>query len=340
MAAGNKKGIKWRGLATFTLVLGILVEIVSGVVLYITPLGRTANWTNWTLMGLDKHEWAAIHTVFGYLLLVIIGMHLYFNWRVIAHFFWSKLHHSFNLKREFVIASAIILIVFAGTLWGLPPFSSIMDLGRSAKLSWEGNSDAYNGRGGHWAQTTHSEGEGIGSRQGGGRWANYQIESTGYDSNQSEFRVGGGRNNQFNSGQYNNEQSAGRDQGRGRHLNQNKTAQAETRSNASGELKGRDFVRMGEVKTVTGSLVQKGDEWGLKVGDITYEIHMGPTDFRNAQGLVLKDGAGAVVTGYVYNTDLSVTTIETGGRSITLRDASGRPAWAGTGFSKGAGRIL
>ena len=124
MAVENKKGFKWRGLATFMLVLGILVEIVSGVVLYITPLGRFANWTNWTLLGLNKHEWASIHTVFGYFLLIIIGLHLYFNWRVLLHFFWSKLHSSFNLKREFIVAAAVVAMVFAGILWNIPPFSA------------------------------------------------------------------------------------------------------------------------------------------------------------------------------------------------------------------------
>jgi hypothetical protein len=157
MEHGHKKGFKWRGLATFMLVLGILVEIVSGIVLYITPLGRFANWTNWTLWGLDKHQWAAVHTVFGYLLLIIIGLHLYFNWRVVVHFFWNKLHKSFNLKREFIVALAIVVLVFAGTLWNIPPFSSVMDLGRDTKLSWEKNGETSTGRGGRWNLSAHED---------------------------------------------------------------------------------------------------------------------------------------------------------------------------------------
>jgi hypothetical protein len=346
MAKENKKGFKWRGLATFMLVLGILVEIVSGVMLYITPLGRFANWTNWTLWGLDKHEWAAIHTVFGYLLLIIIGLHLYFNWRVVVHFFWSKLHNSFNLKREFIVASVIIVLVFAGTLWNVPPFSTVMDLGRDAKLSWEKNGDAATGRGGRWAQSTHEDRDLVATQQGGGggRWATPQTYLARNDINQSENRVGRGRNNQLNNEQFNNEQSARRGQGRGRMSEQyNNTtrpeARADVRAKSSESLKGRDFVNMGKIETLTGNLVQKGDEWELQVGDGLYEIHMGPSDFRNAQGLVLKDGAQAIVTGFVYGTDLSVTTIETGGKSVSLRDETGRPAWAGTGFSKGSGRI-
>jgi hypothetical protein len=340
MATGYKNGFKWRGLATFMLVLGILIEIASGVVLYITPLGRFANWTNWTLMGLDKHEWAAIHTVFGYFLLIIIGLHLYFNWRVMMHFFWSKLHNSFNLKREFIVASAIIALVFAGILWNIPPFSSVMDFGRNAKLSWEKSDIVYTGQGTRRAQSIRGDSDVVTSRQGGGgRWAASHIYFARHELKPSEFKLGRGGRNQINTEQYYDEQSARRGLRKGWMLNQNNTTHADIGNRSSKVLKGKDYVRMGKVETLIGNLVQKGDEWELKVGDTKYEIHMGPIDFRNTQGLILKEGAQAVVTGFVYNNDLSVTIIETGGKSVSLRDEFGRPAWAGSGFGKGSGRI-
>jgi len=340
MAVENKKGFKWRGLATFMLVLGILVEIVSGVVLYITPLGRFANWTNWTLLGLNKHEWASIHTVFGYFLLIIIGLHLYFNWRVLLHFFWSKLHSSFNLKREFIVAAAVVAMVFAGILWNIPPFSAVMDLGRDAKLSWEKNSDMSTGRGGRWVQSAYEDDDIVTSRQqDGGRWAMPNTYLDRSQANRSEFREGRGINNPMNNTRFDDGRSSMRGQGKGRVLNRysDPTANGETGSPAT--LKGRDYVRMGEMKTFTGSLVEKGDEWELKVGNTPYELHMGPIDFRNAQGLVLTNGAQAVVSGFVYGADLSVTTIQTAGKSTLLRDESGRPLWGGSGFGRGAGRI-
>ncbi|MBN1382696.1 MAG: DUF4405 domain-containing protein [Deltaproteobacteria bacterium] len=168
-----KKSFNWRGLVTFTLIMGILVETVSGIVLYITPLGRFANWTNWAFWGLDKQEWIAIHTIFGYLLLIIIGLHLYFNRRVVARFIWSKIHRSLNLKREFIAALALIVFVFAGTLGNIPPFSSMMDLGREAKLSWEKNSDEAAVHGGRWAQSIQEDNHALATRRGGGgRWRN------------------------------------------------------------------------------------------------------------------------------------------------------------------------
>ena len=336
MENNKKKRFHWRGMTTFLLVLGLLVETVSGIIIFITPLGRFARWNNWTLLGLDKWEWAAIHSIFAILLLTIIYAHLYFNWRVIVHFVWSRLRNAVNLKWELAVSLAITILLFTGTILNIPPFSSVMDWGRDAKLSWEKNGDVASIRGGRWSQAAHVEEDRKAYQGGGGRWANAQTFLATDKTNRSETGMGRGRSNrQFN------DQSSRRGQGRGQRLNQYNINRAEPREDigtkTSENLKGRDFVRLGKIGTLTGTLVQKGDEWELKVGDTLYEIHMGPSDYRNTQGLVLKDGTKAVVTGFIYGTDLSVTTIETGGKSVTLRDETGRPAWAGTSFGRGAG---
>jgi len=102
-------------------------------------------------------------------------------------------------------------------------------------------------------------------------------------------------------------------------------------------LRGRDYVRSGTMKTMEGTLVQDGHEWGLLSGDMIYDLHMGPEHYRTDKGLILNDGATAVVAGFVDGSDIAVTAIETGGASLTLRDDMGRPAWAGTSY--GGGRM-
>ena len=69
------------------------------------------------------------------------------------------------------------------------------------------------------------------------------------------------------------------------------------------------------------------------MGTASYEIHLGPADYRTNQGLVLNNEDQATVKGFVYGTDVAVMEIETGGKKITLRDETGRPAWAGSTFS-------
>ena len=100
-------------------------------------------------------------------------------------------------------------------------------------------------------------------------------------------------------------------------------------------LKGRDFVRLGKIATLKGTLIEEGHEWSLRHENGVYDLHMGPGDYRDDKGIVLKDGENATVSGFVHEKDVAVTVIETGGKSVTLRDKTGRPAWAGTRFSKG-----
>jgi hypothetical protein len=101
------------------------------------------------------------------------------------------------------------------------------------------------------------------------------------------------------------------------------------------ELKGRDFMRLGKISTVEGDLVRlNAEEWALQVGNVRYDLHMGPGSFRDYHKFVLKEGSSATVKGAVYNTDIGVMQIETDGQSIVLRDEAGRPAWAGSSFSK------
>jgi hypothetical protein len=155
METTRKKPFKWRGVATFMLVMALAVEIISGVVLYITPPGRYAHWTNWTLWGLSKEGWGSMHTIFGYLLLVIIAGHLYYNWKVIVAFVWSKVRRTFNLKRELAVATIISLAIFLGTYWNVAPFSTVMKFGEKAKHSWEQKDPSYaRGRGRGFASSS------------------------------------------------------------------------------------------------------------------------------------------------------------------------------------------
>lgn len=134
---GDKKKLNWRGWTTFVVTISFIVDTLSGIILYIAPAGRIANWTNWKVWGLDKEAWGAVHTIFGYVLLIIVGVHLYYNWRMFLNFIWNKMKKAVNLKWELLFATLACLIIFLGTLWHIPPFSSTMELGEYFKASWE-----------------------------------------------------------------------------------------------------------------------------------------------------------------------------------------------------------
>ena len=319
---------------TFLVVLALVVDAVSGIILYITPPGRIAHWGNWTLWGLNKGGWQAIHTVFSFLLLLVIVGHLYFNWRVLVHFFWSKIQNALNLKWELAVATVIILIVFMGTLWNVQPFKSVMTLRRDLKLSWaegtgsypgfgrgrgaamnsrRGHDPRWQGEGGRISRTIHTETAPFGEgRKGFGR--RVLSQNAPMQSETRPYRAGG--------------------QGFRKRAYAPRPAEASTAT----RLKGRDIVQLGKPDTLKGTLAMKGDEWTLKVGENVYEIHMGPSEFRTQKGFTLTAGEEATVSGFLFGKDVAVTTMATNGKSIQLRDDTGRPLWAGTGYAKGAGR--
>jgi len=53
----SRKGFNWRGFTSLLLAAGFLILAGSGLVLYASPRGRVANWTDWEVLGLTKHEW-------------------------------------------------------------------------------------------------------------------------------------------------------------------------------------------------------------------------------------------------------------------------------------------
>jgi hypothetical protein len=136
MSTANKQDFYWRAFVTFYIVLSFLVIAASGLVLFISPPGRVANWAQWTFAGVTKAGWQAIHTVFTFLFVGAAVLHVYFNWRVIVAYVKSKVGVGVRRGRELAFASGLTVMVLGLTLAGLPPFSSVMSYGETVKNSW------------------------------------------------------------------------------------------------------------------------------------------------------------------------------------------------------------
>ncbi len=78
-----------------------------------------------------------------------------------------------------------------------------------------------------------------------------------------------------------------------------------------------------------------GTHLTLKTDKETLEVHLGPTAFlRDQQAEIAKGDAVEIVGSRVVIDDETVVLareVKKGGRTWTLRDASGRPLWAGQG---------
>ncbi len=130
-------GFQWRALTSVLMTLGFALLALSGTVLFLSPPGRVANWTNWTMIGLRKSEWGGVHIWFGTLFLVMTALHTFFNWRPLVSYFKNRATRSIGFRKEWAVAALVTVVVFGGTRAGLPPFSTLLAWNEAFKESWE-----------------------------------------------------------------------------------------------------------------------------------------------------------------------------------------------------------
>jgi len=135
-STSRRGGYYWRAFVTFYMVLSFTVLALSGIVLYVSPPGRIANWSRWSIALLDKSRWQAVHTILAFLFVVAAGFHLFFNWRVIVGYLRTRLREGIRRKWELAGASGLMVAIVSLTIAGVPPFQTVMDAGEQIKNSW------------------------------------------------------------------------------------------------------------------------------------------------------------------------------------------------------------
>jgi len=133
----KNKRFNLRALTSLTVTLSFLCLAFSGIVLYFTPKGRVAHWTGWTMFGLEKEQWAGVHTVLAILFVIASGVHIYFNWRPLLRYFKDAAAKGMRNRAELGVAALITLVFFVGALRMWPPFGTVLDWGERIKAYWE-----------------------------------------------------------------------------------------------------------------------------------------------------------------------------------------------------------
>lgn len=133
----EKTKFNLRGFVSVVTALSFLGLAVTGIVMFITPPGRIANWTGWTFMGLGKHQWGGLHIWMSALFLLATILHIYYNWKVLLNYFKSKVSRHFALRAEWVTGLVLFGVIFVGTLADVTPFTTLLDWNESIKNSWE-----------------------------------------------------------------------------------------------------------------------------------------------------------------------------------------------------------
>lgn len=137
MSKETKIQFSWRAFFSLLAAVSFIGMTFTGVILFVVPPGRIANWTGWTILALTKHQWIGLHDWFSIIFVVACGFHLYYNWKCFVSYLKSKITKAFALRAEWVAALIVCIIAFAGTVFGVSPFSTLMEWNESIKQSYD-----------------------------------------------------------------------------------------------------------------------------------------------------------------------------------------------------------
>ncbi len=137
MAQEQGKAFQWRAFISTLTGLSFIGMCVTGVILFVVPPGRVANWTGWTIFGLTKAQWQGLHIWFSVLFMVAAVVHIVYNWSCLVRYCQSKVRQGFALRAEWALSLLICVALLVATLANWRPFSSLVDWGESIKHSWD-----------------------------------------------------------------------------------------------------------------------------------------------------------------------------------------------------------
>ncbi|MBK1733067.1 DUF4405 domain-containing protein [Thiococcus pfennigii] len=131
-----RRRLSLRSVIAFLVTWSFLVLTDTGLVLYVLPHGRVAYWTHWSLLGLDKDQWAGVHMMFGGLFIVTGALHLYFNWKPFTRYLAERIGAHMRPSRELFASLGLALAILVLAIRDLPPVSWVFDLNATLKAAW------------------------------------------------------------------------------------------------------------------------------------------------------------------------------------------------------------
>ena len=130
-----------RKITSLSITFSFFIMTYTGIILFIAPKGRVANWINWEFLGLDKTQYTNLHVTFMVLFIVGIFVHLYLNYRPLLGYLKNKARSFSLLTKEFILAFGLNLLFVLGTLYYWVPFEQFLDFEDEIKSSWETKQD-------------------------------------------------------------------------------------------------------------------------------------------------------------------------------------------------------
>lgn len=128
--------MKIRKFVSLIALLSFCVMAGTGIVMFLGPQSRVAYWSGWDLFGLSKRDYDSIHSTFMLLFLTAVVWHTILNWRPLLDYLKNGSRRLLVLSTELLLAVAISVLFFAGTLWRLLPFDQYLGMASVAKRYW------------------------------------------------------------------------------------------------------------------------------------------------------------------------------------------------------------
>ena len=132
----TRRRLVWKSFVSFLMLFAFAGLAITGLVLYVAPAGRVSNWSQWTLLALQKEQWQGVHTLLSATFFVTGAIHLILNWPVLRAYLRMKMATGRPRRRELVAATVTVAAVTAIAVFDLPPAQQVMDLGETIKASW------------------------------------------------------------------------------------------------------------------------------------------------------------------------------------------------------------
>jgi len=133
----TRPALRFRPFVSILTGFSFAAAVVTGAVLFVTPPGRVANWSNWTVWGLSKQDWSALHICFCALFTIASVVHIVLNIRPLVNYFASRIHSARQLRYEWIGALLLCGVAAWGALKPFAPFSSLLRLNTTLKNSWD-----------------------------------------------------------------------------------------------------------------------------------------------------------------------------------------------------------
>lgn len=125
-----------KGFASLLTTFAFVVMSLSGLLLFVVPQGRIAEWTDWRMLGLSKSQWGDMHITTSLLFLAAGAWHIALNWRTLLNYFTARRGTGLMMGRELAFSAALALAFVVGAVYKLPPVSYVLDLNDTIKQAW------------------------------------------------------------------------------------------------------------------------------------------------------------------------------------------------------------